>query len=75
MKSLPRMRMIYAGLLQLEYVLALVVGVLLGAEHWLMFTISLALCLLLGFVTTRLYWMIMDRTNQVVRRSRPTHDP
>jgi len=59
MKSL-RVRMIYAGLLQLEYVLALVAGVVLGSQQWLLFSICLALTLLLGFVTTWLYWKLMD---------------
>ena len=58
MKSL---RVIYASLLQAEYVLALVTGVLLGAEKWLMFSICLALALLLGFVTTWLYWLLFDK--------------
>jgi hypothetical protein len=53
-------RVAYAGLLQLEYVLALVSGVLLGYERWLMFGISLTLCLVLGFVTTWMYWTLMD---------------
>ena len=59
-KMKNRLRLVYAGLLQLEYVLALVTGVLLGAEHWVMFGICLALCLALGFVTTWLYWRLMD---------------
>jgi len=61
MKSLPRLRILYAILLQVEYVLALVSGVLLGSERWLMFVICLVLTLLLGFVTTWLYWILFDK--------------
>ncbi len=64
MENLRRLRLVYAVLLQLEYILALVAGVLLGSEHWLMFGVSLALTLTLGFVTTALYWLIMDRTTK-----------
>jgi hypothetical protein len=61
--TLRKNRLVYASLLQLEYVLALITGVLLGSEKWLMFGISLVLCLLLGFVTTWLYWNLMDEAN------------
>ena len=58
MKSL---RVVYASLLQLEYILALMTGVMLGAEKWLYFSICLTLALLLGFATTWLYWKLFDR--------------
>jgi len=64
MTNLPRLRVIYAGLLQLEYVLALITGVLLGSEKWLMFVVCLVLALALGFVTTFLYWHLMDLTTK-----------
>jgi hypothetical protein len=55
------LRVVYASLLQLEYVLALVTGVLLGAEKWTFFITCLVLTCALGFVTTSLYWRIFDR--------------
>ena len=58
MKSL---RLVYATLLQAEYILALMTGVLLGAEKWLYFSICLILSLALGFVTTALYWHLFDK--------------
>jgi hypothetical protein len=60
--NLPRLRILYAGLLQLEYVLALIAGVVLGSGHWVIFVVCLALTLLLGFVTTWLYWKLMDKS-------------
>ena len=57
-------RPVYAVLLQLEYVLALVSGVLLGAERWLLFGVCLTLTLSLGFVTTWMYWGLMDRVGR-----------
>jgi hypothetical protein len=62
--NLHRQRTIYASLLQLEYILALATGVLLGAEKWIMFVICLVLCLVLGFVTTAFYWKLMDYTTK-----------
>ena len=64
MTSLPLLRTIYATLLQMEYVLALVTGVLLGAEKWTLFIVCLALTCGLGFVTTVLYWHLMDLTTK-----------
>ena len=58
------LRVPYATLLQLEYVLAITTSYLLGARQWLDFFISLALCLLLGFVTTAFYWMLIDKANK-----------
>jgi len=57
MKSL---RLVYATLLQLEFVLALMTGVLLGAEKWLYFSICLVLTCALGLGTTWLYWHLLD---------------
>ncbi len=62
MKSPRKARLLYAGLLQVEYVLALVTGVLLGFERWLMFGICLVLTCLLGFGTTWLYWSLFDKS-------------
>ncbi len=61
MINLHRLRILYAVLIQIEYVLALITGVTLGYENWLMFSICLVLCLLLGLGTTALYWTIFDR--------------
>jgi hypothetical protein len=58
-RNLPRL--VYATLLQIEYVLALVSGVLLGSEKWLLFTVCLVLTCVLGFVTTSMYWVLFDR--------------
>jgi hypothetical protein len=55
------LRVTYASLLQIEYCTALVTGVLLGAEKWLLFSICLTLSLALGFATTALYWRLFDR--------------
>lgn len=63
--SLHRLRTVYASLLQLEYVFALVAGVLLGSSKWAMFALCLALTLLLGFVTTALYWSILDDSQRI----------
>ena len=63
MKNL-HLRTLYAILLQIEYVLALITGVLLGASCWIPFIISLVLVLLLGFVTTAMYWHLMDITTK-----------
>ncbi len=60
MRNLPRIRILYASLLQLEYILALITGVMLGAEKWPYFSICLVLSLVLGFVTTWLYWVLFD---------------
>ena len=57
-------QLIYAALLQLEYVLALIAGVLLGSAHWVIFVICLILTLSLGFVTTLMYWHLMDKINE-----------
>ena len=59
--SLINLRLIYASLLQLEFTLALITGVLLGAEKWLLFIICLVLVLGLGFGTTALYWHLFDK--------------
>ena len=64
MTSPHLMRTLYATLLQAEYVLALISGVLLGSGKWLMFGISLALTCALGFVSTWLYWRLMDLTTK-----------
>ena len=61
---MQNLRRIYATLLQLEYVLALTTSYLLGDRQLLAFFISLALCLLLGFVTTALYWRLIDKANK-----------
>ncbi len=53
-------RIVYASLLQLEYCLALITGVLLGAEKWLLFSICLVLTCGLGYATTYLYWKLFD---------------
>jgi len=55
------LRVLYATLLQIEYIVCLITGVMLGAEKWLLFSICLALSLGLGFVTTWLYWKLFDR--------------
>lgn len=55
-----RLRLLYASLLQIEYVLALMTGVLLGAEQWTLFIVCLVLALALGFGTTAFYWYLMD---------------
>jgi hypothetical protein len=57
---MKNLRLLYASLLQIEYVMALVTGVLLGMEKWVYFGICLALTCGLGFVTTFLYWRLMD---------------
>ncbi len=55
------LQVLYAALLQIEYVLALVAGVLLGAERWLLFGVCLVLTCGLGLGTCWLYWVIMER--------------
>jgi ABC-type bacteriocin/lantibiotic exporter with double-glycine peptidase domain len=62
-------RRLYAILLQIEYILALVTGVLLGAHSWLMFTISLVLTCVLGCGTTWLYWRLIDQANHPTSQS------
>ena len=61
MKSL---RLTYAILLQVEYILSLVTGVLLGYGRWFLFGVFLALCLVLGFATTWLYWKLLEGVNK-----------
>ncbi len=60
--SLRYKRVIYANLLNLEYLLGLVVSYLFGAERWGAFGIVLVLTLVLGCVTTAIYWGIQDET-------------
>lgn len=57
-------RLVYATLLQIEYVLALVAGVLVGGKHWLIAVIALVLTCVLGFGTTWLYWKLIDSVNK-----------
>ena len=57
-------QLVYAALLQLEYVLALIAGVLLGSAHWVIFAICLILTLSLGFVTTLMYWKLISEANK-----------
>jgi len=54
-------RLVYATLLQLEYVLTLITAVLLGAEQWTGFIICLVLTCALGLGTTGYYWHLMDK--------------
>lgn len=60
--SLRTKRLLYANLLNLEYLLGLAVAYLLGSEQWLLFTICLVLTLTLGCITTAFYWAIQDET-------------
>ena len=58
---MTKSRLVYATLLQIEYLVCLLTAYLLGLGNWAFFTISLVLCLVLGFVTTAYYWILMDR--------------
>jgi hypothetical protein len=57
---MKKSRLVYAILLQLEYILTLITAVLLGAQDWLLFVIFLALTCALGLGTTAIYWHLMD---------------
>jgi len=55
-----RSRLVYANLLNLEYILGLGVAYLLGSGQWVMFVVLLVLTLFLGIYTNHLYWNLMD---------------
>ena len=57
-------RLVYATLLQIEYLVSLVTAYLLGSEKWLLFGVSLAVCLVLGFGTTWMYWVLLDKATK-----------
>ena len=61
-------RLVYAGLLELEFVLALCVTYFMGAERWTLCIISLVLTLLIGFATSLWYWKLLEKTNHDNRR-------
>ena len=61
-------RLVYAGLLELEFVLALCVTYFMGAERWTLCVICLALTLSLGVATTLMYWTLLERSNHDNRR-------
>ena len=60
MKSL---RLLYATLLEIEFILALATSYFMGAQQWALFFISLALTLVLGLGTTLMYWRLIDQVN------------
>ena len=61
------LRLLYATLLEIEFVLALSTSYLLGAQKWALCFICLALTLLLGFVTSLMYWRLLDQANNIMR--------
>jgi len=58
------LRLVYASLLQLEYLIGLLAAYLLGAEDWILFIVCLLLTLGIGFGTTAMYWALMDKTTK-----------
>ena len=58
------LRRIYATLVQLEWVMAIAAGYLMGAQKWALALICGVLTLLLGFITNELYWYLMDKINE-----------
>ena len=64
MKSLPVQRKwlkhLYVNLIQIEWMLGLLVAYLLGSKNYLLFIISLVLCIILGYGTNYLYWKLIE---------------
>ena len=51
----------YNLLVQIDYLLGLCVAVLLGAGKWLLFGILLVASLILGFITIRVYQVMLRK--------------